>query len=225
MEPGKFEELLTKMAERNEQQQNQIAGLIETIKHMPGIQNPVSVQVQAAEINPAVVRAEKVQRLSTNVRKSNRLKLFKSCKDSDVRLFIKKFKGENDTLKQEVGIANDLSRDEYVPIFRACLDFTVIERLEQVFKTNPADIKTWANITIKDLDKFMIEEFGVKHTDVANVLKQFGPSRLTKSPDQSVQDFYFEWCQNIPEILKPNTDQEFKKFADLVHRAMYYILE
>ncbi|CAL4061377.1 unnamed protein product, partial [Meganyctiphanes norvegica] len=39
----------------------------------------------------------------------------------------------------------------------------------------------------------------------------------------SVQDFYYEWCQNIPEIMKPNTDQEYKNFADLVHRAMFYI--
>ena len=187
---------------------------------MPGIQNPVAVQVQAAVIEPAVARAEKIQRLSTNVRKSNRLKVFKSSKDSDIRIFIKKFKGELNTLKQEVGIADDLSRDEYVPIFRACLDFIVIERLEQAFKKNANDIKTWANVQINDLHKLMIEEFGVKHTDVANVLKQFGPSRLTKSPDQSVQDFYFEWSQNIPEILKPSSDQEFKDFADLVHRAM-----
>ena len=94
----KFEEFLTKMAEKSNeqqaqilQQQNQIAGLIETIKQMPGIQNPVAVQVQPAVIAPAVARAEKVQRLSTNVRKSNRLKVFKSCKDSDIRIFIKKF--------------------------------------------------------------------------------------------------------------------------------------
>ena len=69
----------------------------------------------------------------------------------------------------------------------------------------------------------MKDEFGAKHTDVANVLKQFGPSRLTKSPDKSVQDFYFEWSQAIPEIMKPSTEQEHKDFADLIHRAMYYI--
>ena len=69
----------------------------------------------------------------------------------------------------------------------------------------------------------MKDEFGAKHRDVANVLKQFGPSRLTKSPDKSVQDFYFEWSQAIPEIMKPSTEQEHKDFADLIHRAMYYI--
>ena len=48
----KFEEFLTKMAEKSDeqqaqilQQQNQIADLIETIKQMPGINHPVTVQV------------------------------------------------------------------------------------------------------------------------------------------------------------------------------------
>ena len=33
-----------------------------------------------------------------------------------------------------VGIDNDLTKDEYIPIFRASLDFSVIERVEQVLK-------------------------------------------------------------------------------------------
>ncbi|CAL4067179.1 unnamed protein product, partial [Meganyctiphanes norvegica] len=137
--------------------------------------------------------------------------------DSDIRVFIKKFEGELETLKPMVGIADNLTDVEYIPIFRALLSFSVLERVEQVFKKDIGNIKTWGSITIKDLHKLMVEEFGVKHTDVANVLKQFGPSRLTKSSDMSVQDFYYEWCQNIPEIMKPNTDQEYKNFADLIH--------
>ncbi|CAL4121620.1 unnamed protein product, partial [Meganyctiphanes norvegica] len=152
-----------------------------------------------------------------------RLKVFKASNDSDIRMVIKKFEGELETLKQMVGIVDDLTDVEYVPIFRATLDFTVLERVEQVFKKDIGNIKTWGSITVKDLHKLMIEEFGVKHTDVANVLKQFGPSRLIKSSDKAVQDFYFEWSQNIPEIMKPSTDQEYKDFADLIHRAMYYI--
>ena len=95
--------------------------------------------------------------------------------------------------------------------------------MEQVFKKDANNVKTWNNIAINDLHKLMKDEFGVKHTDVANVLKQFGPSRLTKSSDKSVQDFYFEWSQVIPEIMKPSIDQKLKDFADLIHRAMYYI--
>ena len=194
----KLEEILARMAAKSEeqqahilQQQNQITGLIEAIKLMPGVAAPVAVTVEPAVVDPLVVRAEKVQRLSMNMRKSNRIKIFKACNDSDIRMFIKKFGEEIKSLKQMVGIANDLTKEEYVPIFRASLDFTVIERVEQVFKKAANNVKTWNNIAINDLHKLMKDEFGVKHTDVANVLKQFGPSRLTKSSDKSVQDFYF----------------------------------
>ena len=119
-----------------------------------------------------------------------------------------------------VGINDDLTKEEYIPIFRASLDFSVIECVEQVLTKNNKD---WANVSIADLIKLMKDEFGTKHTDVANVLKQFGPSRLTKSQDQSVQEFYFQWSQAIPEIMKPSNEQECKDFVDLMHRAMYYI--
>ena len=174
------------------QHKEEMASLIESIKHMPGVQQPVALNVQPAVIDPVVVRAEKVQSLAMNMRKSNRIKIFKACSDSDIQMFIKKFGEELNTLKQMVGIDNDLTKGEYVPIFRASLDFAVIERVEQVFKKDINAVKTWKDITIKDLLDLMKEEFGAKHTDVANVLKQFGPWRLIKSPDKSVQDFYYE---------------------------------
>ena len=149
MDENKLEELLAKMAEKSDeqqahmlQQQNQIAGLIETIKSMPGVAAPVAVQVLPAALDPLVARAEKVQRLSMNMRKSSRLKVFKACNDSDIRIFIKKFQGELETLKQMVRIVDALTKEEYVPIFRASLDFTVLERVEQVFKKDIGNIKT-----------------------------------------------------------------------------------
>ena len=69
----------------------------------------------------------------------------------------------------------------------------------------------------------MISEFGTKHTDIANVLGQFGPSRMSKSPDKSVSEFYFEWHTQIPDIMKPSGPDECTKFADLVLRAMFYL--
>ena len=122
-----------------------------------------------------------------------------------------------------VGINDDLSRDEYVPMFRASLEFSVLERVEQVFKFDPANIKTWVAITIPELHELMIGEFGQKYTDVANVLSQFGPSRLSKSADKSVSEFYYEWLTQIPDIMKPTTAVEFSNFADLILRAMFYI--
>ena len=116
-----------------------------------------------------------------------------------------------------------MTRDEYIPIFRASLDFAVLERLEQRFKRDENNLITWDAVTKDELHKIMKEEFGAKHTDVAEVLSQFGQSRLVKSPDKPVQDFFFEWSTSIPDIMKPTTDQERKDFVDLIHRSMYYI--
>ena len=134
----KFEAILTKMVEKSEeqqerilQQQNQITGLIDAIKAMPGVAHPIAVNVAAPVIDPLIARAEKVQKLSMNMRRSTRIKVFKASTEFDIRIYIKKFEEEINTMKQIVGIADDLTREEYVPIFRNSLDFTVIERVEQ----------------------------------------------------------------------------------------------
>ena len=115
-----------------------------------------------------------------------------------------------------VGIDNDLTKEEYVPLFRSSLDFNVLQHVEQVFKADANNLKTWDTITIEALHKLMIEEFGIKYMDVANILGQFGPSRMSKSPDKSVSEFYYEWHTQIPDIMKPSTNDECTKFADLV---------
>ena len=202
-------------------QQEEIAGLVEAIKAMPRNNQQVDVNVQQAPRRAEDIRAEKVQQLSLNLRKSNRIKLYKA--DTDINVYLRKFGEEIKSLKQMVGIADNLTRDEYVPIFRTSLDFHVLERVEQVFKKNPANVFTWVNISIDNLHKLMKQEFGPKNTDVADVLKQFGASRLTKSADKTCQEFYFEWLQSIPEIMKPTSEAEKTAFVDLIHRSMYYI--
>ena len=95
-------------------------------------------------------------------------------------------------MKTVVGLADNLSKEEYVPIFRSCLEFPIVERVNQVLAGLG---KTWANITIAELTTLMKDEFGSKQTDVANVLKQFGQQHLVKSPNESVAEFYFRWQQ------------------------------
>ena len=56
-----------------------------------------------------------------------------------------------------VGISNDLTREEYIPLLRASLDFNVIKCVEQVFVQNPNSIKTWENISVEDLHKLLID--------------------------------------------------------------------
>ena len=201
-----------KMAE----QQNQIAALLQTLKDPP----PVTVDLRQPVVADAVLRAEKVQKINFNLHKSSRLKPFKVSADSDIKLFLKKFDEELKTMKVMVGLNEVLTKEEFVPIFRSCLDFPIVERVSQVLLKMA---KTWENITIPELRQLMLEEFGSKQTDVANVLKQFGPQRLVKSPDESVAEHYFKWHQNIPEVMKPTDEDGRKEFVDLIHRSMFYI--
>ena len=204
-------------------QQSQIEGLIDAIKQMPGVTDPVRVTVNAPVDRAEDVRARKIQNLAINLRKSNRIKPFKVNDAADIRKYIKKFEEELKSLKPMVGIDNDLTQAEYVPLFRSSLDYDVIERVEQVFLKDPMNVVTWQAISIVDLHKLMILEFGIQYTDVATVLQQFGPSRLQKSADKTVAEFYFEWCQGIPEIMKPTSNEEYKKFTDLILRSIFYI--
>ena len=166
------EEYMKQLADTVKQQQDQITNLIQVLQQMPGVQEPVRVNVQPAAVAAEAIRAEKVQKLALNMRKSNRFKIFKVTTDSDVKLFIKNFDEELKSLKLMVGIDDNLTKEEYIPIFRASLDFSVIERVEQGLTKNN---KTWDDLSIEDLIKLMKDEFGTKQTDVANVLKQFGP--------------------------------------------------
>ena len=120
-----------------------------------------------------------------------------------------------------VGLAGDnLSKEEYVPIFRSCLDYSVVERVDQVLVSQS---KTWDNLEEADLLKIMKEEFGEKQTEVARVISMFGTQRFVKSPNETVSEFYFKFLQNIPETMKPSTEQGRKDFVDLIHRSMFYI--
>merc|ERR1712082_585739 len=111
-------ELLTRMVSKSEDQQaqilhqqNQITSLIQALQQMPGVQRAVEVTVNQAAVAAETIRAEKVQKLALNMRKSNRFKTFKVHADSDVKLFIKKFDEELKSLKLIVGIDDDLKKE------------------------------------------------------------------------------------------------------------------
>ena len=204
---GDSTELLAQLVARSEIQDKKMAEHQQTITELlQQIRNPAPLRVQyvPAAPNDADVRADKVQKINLNIRKSNRLKLFKVSNESDIKLFLKKFNEELTNMKVMVGLDENLTRDEYVPIFRSCLDYPVVERVGQVLTSKG---KTWEDVTIDDLVVYMKDEFGSKQTDVANVLKMFGPQRLAKRLDESVAEHYFRWLQNIPEVMKPTNDQ------------------
>merc|ERR1712240_375212 len=185
--------------------QQQIIELVQTLKSGP----PQSAK-----------RKEQFQTLVLNFRKTNRLKQFNGNSESDIDLFFKKFHEELNTNKILVGLCSDLTRDEYIPLFRSCLELVVVERMEQVLL---AKGKTWDNVTIEQLKDYMKSEFGSRQTDVANVIKMWGPSRLTKRPDETAADHYFRYKQGFPECLKPKTSEEKDRYIELMNRSMYFI--
>ena len=212
-----LEQLVARSEETDRALRQQSAQMVQLMEHL---KSPPPVTFVPSPPNVDAVRKEKIQNLILNIRKSNRLKPFKGNSDSDIELFLKKFTEELNTIKVLVGLNNDLTRDEYVPLFRSCLEYPVVERVNQVLV---AKDKTWANVTIEELKSYMKTEFGSRQTDVANVLKQFGPSRLTKRKDETAADHYFRFNQNIPECMKPVTAEEKDRYIDLINRSMYFI--
>ena len=165
------------------------------------------------------IKKDQIQKLTQNFHKVRKSKFKVS---QDMKLFLKVFDEDLTTAKTQVGLKDDLGRADWVPIFRASLDFPVVERVKVLLKGLN---KTWDNIEINDLKKLMIEEFGSKQTDVAQVLAMFGQHRLVKKSDESVSEFHFRWDNNLPEIMKP-TGQDVKPyqdFVDLIHRSLFYI--
>ena len=107
--------------------------LLATVRAGQGNGNQNAVNVQPA--SDEAIRAEKIQKINFNLRKSNRLKIFKVSADTDIKLFIKKFEEELFNMKVMVGLNEVLSKQEYVPIFRSCLDYPVVERVSQVIES------------------------------------------------------------------------------------------
>ena len=81
---------------------------------------------------------------------------------------------------------------------------------------------TWVNVTKDELHKCLQDEFGSKETDVSAVLLQFGPSRLKKTPEMSVSEFFHLWQDQLPTCMLPVTDAEKTAFVDLIKRSLFY---
>ena len=126
------------------------------------------------EADPAQVRKDQVLKITQNF---NKVKKLKYKVTHDVKLFLKMFDEEIINARASVGLKEDLEKKEWVPIFRASLDFPVVERVK-VLLTGKG--KTWDDIEIKDLRQLMLDEFGSRQTDVAQVLNLFGQHRLVK---------------------------------------------
>ena len=178
-----LKELLKQLVAGKRDQDTRIQELLTAIKSPP----PVDADT---------VRKEQVLKITQNFNKAKRLKPYKVT--HDIKLFLRMFDEEIINMRASVGLKEDLKKEEWVPIFRASLDFPVVDRVKVILLGKN---KTWENIEIAELKTIMTEEFGSRQTDVAQVLNLFGQHRLVKKPDETVSEFYFRWQQNIPENM------------------------
>ena len=112
--------------------------------------------LQAIKAPPAVdaaaLRKDQVLKITQNFNKAKRLKPYKVT--HDIKLFLKMFDEEIINARASVGLNEELKKAEWVPIFRACLDFAVVDRVKVILLGKK---KTWEDIEIKDLKDIMTE--------------------------------------------------------------------
>ena len=132
MSGEEVKDLLSKLVEGKREQDARIEQLMEAIKSPP-------------QADADAVRKEQVLKITQNFNKSKRLKPYKVT--HDVKLFMKMFDEEIINMKAGVGLTDDLKKEEWVPIFRASLEFPVVDRVKVILLGKN---KTWENIEIAD---------------------------------------------------------------------------
>ena len=132
------------------------------------------------------------------MRKSYKIKEYKDTGSEVIKEWLLKFDQEVSTLKRYNGIADELTRDELVELFKDKLSHQTINRLNTAFVAKEP-IWTWEEVTYDQLKAIMKEEYAKKTTEVSEVLLQFGPERMKKPAEMSVAKFVHTWQEKLPE--------------------------
>ena len=114
-------------------------------------------------------RADKVSKLGVSLRKSYKVKEFKDTNEGSIKEWLTRFDQEIATLKRMSGIADDLSREEIVELFKDKLEYQVVKRLDTAFSAKDP-VWTWEEVTYDQLKAIMKEEYGSKIAEVSEVL-------------------------------------------------------
>ena len=129
----RIEKLVHDAVEQGVESRQQLNELLKAFKNIPQIGGEIQAIVQPLQPDANVVRAEKVQRLTLALRKSNKIKDFKESSETDIKTWLKKFDFEIVALKRMVGIGDDLTKAEYIPLICDKLDYTIVKRLDAIF--------------------------------------------------------------------------------------------
>ena len=139
----------------------------------------------AAEVARIVARTEKFNKLAYAMRKSYKIKEYRDAGGEVIKEWLRKFDQEIRTLKRYSGIADELTRDEIVELFKDKLSHQTINRLNTAFVVKEPPC-TWEEVTYDQLKAIMKEEYERKTTEVSEVLLEFRPERMKKPAEMSV---------------------------------------
>ena len=125
VDPVTLKDLLELLVKSKNEQDNKILQSSTKIEEL--------IEALKPDVDPAQVRKEQVMKITQNFNKVRKLR-YKVT--HDVKLFLKMFDEEITNAKASVGLKQDLTKDEWVPIFRASLDFPVVERVKVLLTGN-----------------------------------------------------------------------------------------
>ena len=124
----------------------------------------------AADAARVAARTEKFNKLAIALRKSFKVKEYKDSGAETIKEWLLKFNQEITTLKRYSGITDDLSRDEWVELFKDKLDHQVVKRVNTTFAAKSPDPWNWNEVTQEQLLDIMKQEYGKKTIEVSEVL-------------------------------------------------------
>ena len=146
----RIEKLVHDAVQQGNESRQQLNELLQVFKNIPQIGGEIRAIVQPQQQNAQAVRAEKLQRLTLALRKSNKIKDFKDSLETDIKTWLKKFDFEIVALKRMVGIGDDLTDAEYIPLCHDKIDHIMVKRLYAIFEqSNP--VLQWDQLTKADL--------------------------------------------------------------------------
>ena len=179
--------------------------------------------VVPANPSPAEIRRDKFLKLFPLLQKSQKVKDFKEGQTEPWKKWYDRYKTELKCLGS-INVNLDLESDpmtqsEFMQCLQLKLEHDTKKRLESAFL---ADSLTWQTVTIQQIETLMLSEFGSKEPDIAAVLACFGPDRFKRPKEMPISQYYHKFMENLPEVLKPNTNEEFKKSIDKVQQAIFY---
>ena len=105
-----LKELVNKLVLENVQQKEDMNRLIAALAERPQQANQAGVVNQ--QPGPVAVRASALSRVALGLRKSQKLKDFKHCQESDIKQWLRMFDIEVGAIKKIAGINGNLERQE-----------------------------------------------------------------------------------------------------------------